>query len=180
MVDWLNARQRGVDRARQDVGEQGVRVLCAAEVNQVRTSITEGRRNVIDAVIPNTNIDLVSYSCYDSQRDPRVFRACLEYIAGKLKPKPGVDGCRVFVGEYGLPENAAGLDQVQKTIPNTVDISLAFGCPYVVYWELYCNEAIRKPVVKNEDTRGLWLIKPDGTKAWAWHYLNERISSKAN
>lgn len=178
MVDWLNARQRGVDRARAEVGEQGVRVLCAAEVNQVRSSIADGRRNVIDAVIPKTNVDLVSYSCYDAQGDPRVLRASLEHIASQLKPKAGIDGCRVYVGEYGMPETAAGLDKVRQTIPDVVDVSLAFGCPYVLYWQLYCNEALRKPVVHNDDTRGLWLIKPDGTKAWAWDYLQARIAGR--
>jgi hypothetical protein len=99
-------------------------------------------------------------------------------MAGKLKAKPGVEGCRVYIGEYGMPETAAGLESVQRTLPNVVDTALAFGCPYLAYWELYCNEAIRTPVVKNEDTRGLWLIKPDGTKAWAWDYLQARINEK--
>jgi hypothetical protein len=179
MVEWLNARQRGVDRARAEAGDvSGVRVLHAAEVNQVRTSLRGEGVNVIDAVIPKTNVDLVSYSCYEAQNDPRLLRACLEHIASKLKPKAGVEGCRVFVGEFGAAENGrGGLERVQRVLPETVDVSLAFGCPYVVYWQLYCNEPIRKPVQKNEDTKGLWLIKPDGTKAWAWDYLHKRIAT---
>jgi hypothetical protein len=185
MADWLNARQRGVDRARDELraelGPQpGVRVLHAAEVNQVRTSLRGERVNVIDAVIPKTNVDLLSYSCYEAQNDPRLLRACLEHIASKLKPKAGFDAseCRVFVGEFGAAENGkGGVERVQRVLPDTVDVSLAFGCPYVVYWQLYCNEAIRKPVQRNEDTKGLWLIKPDGTKAWAWDYLKQRIAS---
>lgn len=178
MIDWLNARQRGVDRARAEIGDSGVRVFHAAEVNQVKRCIADGRPGVVDQVLPYTNVDLASYSCYDTQRDPRLFRAALDYIAANLKPKPGIEGCRVYVGEYGVPETASGLPAVQRTLPDVVDISLAFGCPYILYWELYCNEAIRTPVVKNEDTRGFWLIKPDGTKAWAWELLATRMRGK--
>lgn len=175
MIRFFNARQRGVDRARAEVGEQGVRVRHAAEVNQVKRSLFDGRRNIVDTVLPFTNVDLASYSAYDSQQDPAAFRASLEHLAASLKPKPGIDGCRVYVGEYGIPETSAGLGKVQRTLPQVVDIALAFGCPYVLYWELYCNENINTPVVKNDDTKGYWLIKPDGTKAWAWDFLSERL-----
>ena len=180
MAEWLNARQRGVDRARAEAGDvAGVRVLCAAEVNQVRSSLdgaVGGGGNVIDEVIPHTNVDLVSYSCYDAARDARTLRAALEHVASKIQPKPGMTGCRVYVGEYGLGENSAGLEKVRETIPMTVDVALGFGCPYVMYWQLYCNEPKRRPVIANEDVRGMWLIKPDGTKAWTWQYLHDRIN----
>jgi len=103
-------------------------VLHALEVNHVKSSVMDGKRNVIDRVVPQTNVDLVSYSCYDAQRDPRIFLACLQYMAAALKPKPGIDGNRVMIGEFGLPETAAGLDAVQCTLTDVVDVSLAFGC----------------------------------------------------
>jgi hypothetical protein len=180
MVEWINARQRGVDRARAEIGAgSDVRVLCAAEVNQVRSSLKGETQNVIDEVIPRTNIDLVSYSCYDAQRDPRTLRAALEHIALKLQPKEGMPACRVYIGEYGAGENTSGLSRVQEIVTNVVDVAMDFGCPYVLYWQLYCNEAKVRPVVKNDDTKGMWLIKPDGRKAWTWEYLHGRIAGRA-
>ena len=81
-------------------------------------------------------------------------------------------------GEYGAGENAAGLPRVQEILPNVVDVAMEFGCPWVMYWQLYCNEAKVRPVVKNEDTKGMWLIKPDGSKAWAWQFLHDRITAQ--
>jgi hypothetical protein len=175
MIRFFNARQRGVDRARAELGEHGVRVRHAAEINQVKRSLFGDRQNIIDTVIPHTTVDLVSYSAYDAQQDAAVLRACLEHIRRRLPPKPSIGGERVYIGEFGIPETAAGLGKVQRTLPQVLEVALGFGCPYVVYWELYCNEEIRRPVVQNDDTRGFWLIKPDGSEAWAWHHLQQWI-----
>jgi len=79
-------------------------------------------------------------------------------------------------------------------IPSAVRTALDWGCPYVVYWELYCNE-LKDPSAKGPQTRedgvweplppvvgannyspvqvrGFWLIRPDGTKAWTWDYFH--------
>jgi hypothetical protein len=31
-------------------------------------------------------------------------------------------------------------------------------------------------VRSNDDVRGVWLIRPDGTKAWAWEELRRRLT----
>jgi hypothetical protein len=64
MIDWLNARQAGVNRAREEVGTRGVRVYHAAEVNRVVASMKEGRPGVVNTVLPRTKLDLVSYSAW--------------------------------------------------------------------------------------------------------------------
>ena len=66
---------------------------------------------------------------------------------------------------------------MQKTIRNVVDTSLDWGCPYVVYWQLYCNEAKHQPVHSNADVRGFWLVRPDGSRSWAWDYLKEKLQA---
>ena len=76
MIGWLNARQAGVSRARAEVGQDGVGVYHGAEVNRVVISMREGRRNMVNAVLPYTNVDLVSYSAWD---------AAVEHY---VKPKP--------------------------------------------------------------------------------------------
>ena len=53
--------------------------------------------------------------------------------------------------------------------------ALDWGCPYVVYWQLYCNEPRRQPVKTNADVRGFWLLRPDGSKAWLWQELHDML-----
>lgn len=187
MIRWLRARQAGVDRARAELGRDGVRVFHAAEVNLVKIAVRQGRPTVSNQVLPHTPVDLVSYSAWDTQGDPKELRAALDYIAGQvsahserhvLYPSDGKApfGQRnVYIGEFGLPENDRTVPEVQRTVDTVLDTALDWGCPYVVYWQLYCNEARRRPVKSNADVRGFWLIRPDGTKAPAWHQLQRRL-----
>lgn len=182
MVRWLNARQAGVIQAREQVGEHGVKVYHAAEVNRVHDAMVAGRPTVINRVIPQTRVDLVSYSAYDTSNDhrdnPQVFRAALDFIA---QHAPG-GKASVYVGEFGSPENESPPAVVEKTITDTVQTALDWGCRYVVYWELYCNErkdpATPVPVKRNDQMRGFWLIRPDGSKSWAWDYFYGILRSK--
>ncbi len=66
MIDWLNARQEGVNQARKEVGTDGVWVYHAAEVNRVVSTMKQGRPNMVDKVLPHTKLDLVSYSAWDA------------------------------------------------------------------------------------------------------------------
>jgi len=62
---------------------------------------------------------------------------------------------------------------------NTVAIGLEENCPYIIYWQVYCNEFnntnATPPVTLNSDVRGFWLIKPDSTKSWHYYYLKSVI-----
>lgn len=77
--------------------------------------------------------------------------------------------------EFGLPENDRSAEQVRHVTASVIDTALDWGCPYVVYWQLYCNEARRQPVRDNADVRGFWLIRPDGSRSDAWHELARRL-----
>lgn len=115
MIDWLNARQEGVDRGRRAVGEDGVRVLHAAETNLVQIQMQDDRPGVVRDVLPHTHVDLASYSAYDTRGNPRMFRAALEYIAMHMPHTDRTDlGRRVVVGEYGVPETQLGVEGVQQ------------------------------------------------------------------
>ncbi|MHC4180519.1 MAG: hypothetical protein ACYSWU_23715, partial [Planctomycetota bacterium] len=187
MIRWLGARQAGVDRARAELGQDGVRVFHATEVNLVKIAIRDGRPTVSNRVLPHTRVDLVSYSAWDTQGDPQEFRAALDYIARQVPDRAPFGRRNVYIGEFGLPENDRPLLEVQRTVRNVLSTALDWGCPYVVYWQLYCNEprsvptagsvptADRRPVDSNDDVRGFWLIRPDGTKSWAWHELQRRL-----
>jgi len=178
MIRWLSARQDGVDRARAETAAHGVRVLHAAEVNLVKIALEENRPTVADQVLPHTNLDLVSYSAWDTQGDPKVLRAALDYIARHAGDRRPLGPRNVYLGEFGLPENDFPLPRVQQTVRGALDTALDWGCPYVVYWQLYCNEPRRRPVRTNDDTRGFWLIRPDRTKSWAWGELQRRLARR--
>jgi hypothetical protein len=213
MVEWLNARQAGVNQARREMEQQvvsrarvagvppairgqdalesdaakmaatrqqGVHVYHATEVNRVVQSMRTGFPNLVNKVLPQTHLDLVSYSAWDAATehyaDPKVLREALDFIAANAPDSPDFGNHNVYVGEFGMPENVYSLEKVQTAIPNAVRTALDWGCPYIVYWQLYCNElkdASAKPPVKNNDAvRGFWLIRPDGTKAWTWDYFH--------
>jgi len=179
MVKWLNARQAGVTKARKEVGEKGVKVYHAAEVNKVFIAMRDGRPNMINQVIPKTNVDLVSYSSWDTmvdhREDPKIFREALDFIAKHTPDHPELGDRNVYVGEFGLPENDFSAEEQLKVIRDTVETSLDWGARYVIYWQLYCNEfknpEAKPPVSKNEDGRGFWLIRPDGSKSLVWDYF---------
>lgn len=180
MVTWLNARQAGVDQARDEVGQEGVRVYHAAEVNRVVQSMRTGFPNMVNRVLPHTRLDLISYSAWDSATshyaDPNVLRDALDFIAEHASDSPDFGARNVYLGEFGMPENLYAPKQIRTAIPNAIETARQWGCPYIVYWQLYCNELkdpnVQPPVTRNDAVKGYWLIRPDGSKAWAWEYLH--------
>ena len=185
MIEWLNARQAGVNQAREEVGLDGVWVYHAAEVNRVVGSMKEGNPNMVNMVLAHTKLDLVSYSAWDATtaypEDPQVFHKALDFIAANMPDSPDFGNRNVYVGEFGMPENKFPAEQIQKVIPNTVTTALDWGCPYIIYWQLYCNELEDRkelpPVHSNNAVRGFWLIRPDGSRAWTWDYFHGLLNS---
>lgn len=185
MIEWLNARQKGVNQAREEVGCDGVWVYHAAEVNRVVDSMKKGKPNVVNKVLPHTELDLVSYSAWDSTtaypENPQVFREALDFIAANIPDSAAFGARNVYVGEFGMPENKFPPEQLRKMIPNAVQTALDWGCPYIIYWQLYCNELEDRkqtpPIHSNDAVRGFWLIRPDGSRAWTWEYFHELFGS---
>ncbi len=176
MIQWLNARQDGVDKARRELGATGVTVAHAAEVNLIKRAM-DGKKSVTNDVLPKTHCDLYSTSAYDIQDNAKTLMAGLDYLASKAPDSALYGAKNIFVGEFGFPENGAGIGP-QKQRDKTraaLQTALRWGVRYALYWELYCNEKARefegKP--RNEDMRGFWLIRPDGSKAPLWDYLKK-------
>ncbi len=130
----------------------------------------EGKVSATNDVLPKTHCDLYSYSAWDTLRDPVKFRKALDYLASKAPDSKLFGANNVFVGEYGAPENEPGMtpEKQRDIVKAATEVALDWGARYVVYWELYCNEKAHdyegRP--KNEDCRGFWLIRPDGSKGW--------------
>lgn len=173
-TQWLNIRQKAVDDAKRDTPHHGVWLWHYTEVNLVEPFL-KGGQCLTNDILPNVDVDYVSYSCYDAiQHDIHagLFEA-LDHIESKLRPKPGIQGKRVFVGEYGYPARRYTADvQSQKTL-ETMRAGIEWGCPFVLYWELYCNER------KDGQLGGFWLIDDQNVKQPVW-FAHQRYLAWAN
>ena len=160
MTAWISARQKAVDDARRDTPALNVHVYCYLEVNRVVDAM-QGKIRLTNAVLPKTNVDFVSYSSYDSlggNIEANLPKA-LDYIQDHLPPKTGISGKRVFIGEYGfaaLGRSPADQDALSRRVMRS---GLAWGCPFVLYWEMFNNE-----VTPDGKQKGFWLIDDHGAK----------------
>jgi hypothetical protein len=151
MIDWLNTRQRAIDDAKRDTPHHNVQVWHYTEVNHVKLAM-EGRQAVVNAVLPHTHVDYVSYSSYDTAKDPELLKKALSFIESQLPPKPGFTGKRVFIGEFGFPTSRySPADQDLKS-RHVLRAALEWGCPFALYWEMFNNE------LANGTQRGFWMI----------------------
>jgi hypothetical protein len=125
----------------------------------------EGGPCLTNTILPKVNVDFVSYSCYDSlQRSIREdLHATLSHIESKLKPKPGISGKRVFIGEYGFPARRYSPQEQNRKGIDTMIAALEWGCPFVLYWQLYDNEGTP------DQPGGFWLINERNQQQPIWH-----------
>ncbi|MBN2137106.1 MAG: hypothetical protein JW720_04815 [Sedimentisphaerales bacterium] len=185
MIDWLNARQAGVAQARNESPAPRCRIYHAAEVNLVVASMEKGRPNMVNRVLPSTNLDLVSYSAWDSatarHNDPNTLRKALDYIAANTPDSPDFGDKNVYLGEFGMPENEFSRETTLRAVRAATDTALDWGCPYIVFWQIYCNE-LRPgkgppPVKNNDDVRGFCLIRPDASKTETYGYFRNLLKT---
>lgn len=193
MVKWFTARQRGVERARQENVNSKCKVYHAIEANKVIDSMN-GIPGIINSVLPNVNVDMVSWSCYDALNTTGLDNGILlykgiEYIKKYFTPSNIMKGeKRVFLGEIGIPEQRyeelLTEEPVIKNWDTYVAVCLALNIPYLIQWELYCNEpkdeAFRSSngTRTNDEMRGFWLIRPDGTKSFAAKYFDSLLKNQ--
>lgn len=174
MAAWFNARQSGVTQARRDLDVTGVTVAHAVEVNLLRRAM-DGKITVTNDVVPQTRADLYSYSSWDVEFDPAGLVRALDYLAAKA-PDSALYGSRnVYLGEYGAAKDHVP-DETDRAavIRELTEAALGWGARWVLYWQLYCNEAAQVYTTErpsNQDLRGFWLIRPDGIKARMYGYL---------
>lgn len=184
MIQWLNARQTGVERARQDI-DSDVKVLHAAEVNMVRRAM-RGQRRVINEVVPESTVDLVSHNSYremwatyrrwNPDEAPQKFRETLDFV-NQHAPGPNayvkdalVDSSKnVLVGEYGLPITWVGDKSGTRIAKLATNVSLDWGATWTLYWQIYGNE----------HGKGFWLIRPDGTRTPVYDYFKRIIAENS-
>ena len=166
MIDWLTTRQRAVDDAKRDTPHQDVEVWHYTELNHPTISMREGRPSLVNQVLPKVPVDFVSYSAYDVTNEPKPekIKAVLSYIESQLMPKAGISGRRVFIGEYGYSVFHNGKphhspQEQDRLSLITMQAALEWGCPFILYWELYNNE-----LDPDGQQRGFWMIDDKGVK----------------
>jgi hypothetical protein len=143
-----------------------------------------GKPTIVNSVLPFIKTDFVSWSSYDvtkqavqlseAEGKQRVWKA-LDYIEAHL-PESDIQGKRVFIGEYGYPlvefENPIQQSEYSASL---IKWALEWGCPFILYWELYCNEFDEQ----KKAHRGYWLIDDKNEKQPVW-FLHKAILDKGN
>ncbi|MDR1964030.1 MAG: hypothetical protein LBQ50_09655, partial [Planctomycetaceae bacterium] len=85
---------------------------------------------------------------YDYQELKSALFNALDHIEKNMKAKERVKGKRVFIGEYGFPQSLGyDADKQAYCALNVMKAGMEWGCPFVLYWEIYDNEG-----------RGYWMI----------------------
>lgn len=184
MIDWITARQKGVARARKELGESNCKVYNAVEVNKVFDGIWEGMPSITTDVLPHVKVDMVSWSAYDGKSPDGVkMYKGIEYLRHYMNPTPYMKGEKVvFIGEINEHENRNG--RTEEYVKNFCDIIMgvyfAQQIPYIFYWEIYANETkigikLQDRNHSSEELQGNWLIRPDGTHGWAQEYFDNLL-----
>ncbi len=189
MIQWFTCRQNAVNNARNDVKESKCKVFHAIEVNKVLDCMNR-IPGLVTHVLPNVETDMVSYSCYDALTSDGIdLYKGIKYIKEHINPSQYMNGERiVYIGEIGVPEQRYETLNDKNQVVNTWDIytavCLALDIPYMIIWELYCNEPkdnkfrTFNKLQKRDDLMGFWLIRPDGTKSFAGEYFEYLLQNK--
>ena len=138
---WIEHRQQAVDDARRDTPGSDLQVYYYLELNLVWDAIS-GKPRAANAILPTTRVDYVSYSAYDSllPNPEQKLPEALDYLQSQIKPKDGISGKRVFIGEYGFPADRYTPQEQDNLSRRVMRARLEWGCPFVLYWEMYNNE----------------------------------------
>lgn len=185
MIDWTNARQDGIIAGRNNVGMDGVAVFGAFESNHIPLHANFDWPVTIDVVVPHTYCDIYSYSNWGTKVPGEEWQIIenLDYIASKAPPSPYFGRRNVFLGEWGayevsymseqfpeLPGDTRIHDEYsdrrqREVVMRNLDLSLRWGVPYALYWQIYGN-GLRSGVSLNlgdtaveQQLRGVWLIR---------------------
>lgn len=182
-IQWFLLREKAVADARRDTAHADVKVHFYVELNHVRKAMEADRPTIVNRVLPHIRADYVSWSSYDvtkpavalgAEEGRALVRRALDYIEAHL-PASDVPGKRVFVGEYGFElASFQDADVQRRHTASVMKWALEWGCPFVLYWELYCNEV--EPATGKH--RGYWLVDDRGEKQPVW-FLHQELLTRA-
>ncbi|MGB0372449.1 MAG: hypothetical protein ACPGN3_14035 [Opitutales bacterium] len=172
-AQYLNIRQRAIEDVRSERVGTGVQVYHYTEVNQVRKGIDGSRPTLANSVLPLVDVDFVSYSSYDTIYRKKNLREelfnALNHIESNMKPRSDIQGKRVFIGEFAVKALNVKHDEAEHDRRNReiIKAALEWGCPFILYWEMYCNENSRG------HHEGFWLIDEHQHKVQLYHTFKD-------
>lgn len=185
MIDWLDARQAGVDQGRTAAGSvSGVAVYNAAEINyNPGTSSTFPVADslcMVNAVVPYLSCDLYSWSNWASKspgNEINVIRG-LDYLKSHAPASSAFGNDNIYMGEFGAYESSyMGTSAPYHSVDSDEDYSALidrqlkyawrWGALHAVQWATYDN-GLRNgvsfnpasPTLMTEDKFvGTWLVR---------------------
>ncbi len=167
-IEWLTegmarlfrARQRGVERARNEFTNSKAKVYHAIEFNKLWmlkdgnriTMIENNTPSVVENVIPHTRIDLSSWSAYDGGWENTDFPQghamwrgleIARYFTTETKELDS--NFPVQIGEFGINENPPYHGDNDETVIRNrygkyIGVALGLGIPNFYLWNLYGND----------------------------------------
>ncbi len=164
MKRWIAERQRAVTDARAAIGEDGVRIDHAFELNAL---LADASDHVGERVLQSVCVDLVSYSSWECfaplydggkdaiERSERALQSAITRLRTVACPQS-----RFYLGEIGLAENELA-EPLRQPVSEWLSRlpSLLGPSAGVIWWQIYDNEC------KNAVCRGLGLLRPDGSRS---------------
>lgn len=183
-ISWFKLREKAVSDARRETPHEDVSLYYYIELNHVKKAMEDDRPTIVNEILPHIKTDFVSWSSYDTtveaakvggEEGRQMVLDTLDYIESHL-PESDIPGKRVFIGEYGFKLSAVkDVALQQKYTASIIKWGLEWGCPFILYWELYCNEIEEK----TGEHRGFWLIDDHGDKQPVW-FFHKAFLRKAN
>jgi hypothetical protein len=188
MAKWLNIRQKAVNDAREQTPSKS-KIYMYVELNKAYEPYKEKdwdkkdqKIRIVNAVLPQTNMDYVSYSSYDvQQQNESEINNTLDYIESQLKPSTAnISGHRVFIGEMGMQARVYGYDKEKHEQANRAILLkfLKWQPPYILYWEIRNNEVTMVDGQKRQE--GFWLIDDKDVKWPLWYTLSGLFKDQEN
>jgi len=184
MTKWFQIRQRAIDDAKKQSTAKNVELYYYIEVNLVLKGL-KGEPCIALSILPNVNVDLVSYSSYEAIKNNRNYAQkkeqlaqVFDYLEKQLKPKPGLPfSRRVYIGEYGYHAKASQQESFKKQYEETKEImriSLELNLPFALHWQMYNNE-----YEPNGESKQMSLINEEGKKMPLYH-LHQKFYTEMN
>jgi hypothetical protein len=183
MTKWFQIRQQAIDDAKRQSNSKNVSLYYYVEVNLVLKGL-KGEDCIAQSILPNVNVDLVSYSSYEAIKNrtyaekKEQLQKVFDYLEKQLKPKKGLPfSRRVYIGEYGYHASNANPASFQKQYEETKDIikiSLELNIPFALHWQMYNNE-----YETNGESKQMSLINESG-KRMPLYYLHQNYYNKMN
>lgn len=182
MTKWFQIRQSAIDDAKANIKHENVELYHYIEVNLVQKGMM-GETSIANDILPKVDVDLVSYSCYESIKRKKylekkiILREIFDYLESQLKPKNNLPfSRRVFIGEYGYHANEKPKSQKKQynETKEVMEIAFELNLPFALHWQMYNNE-----YKKNGQSKNMSLINEEGEKR-DLYYLHQSYYKAMN